>query len=590
MSAQAFRFANAVTCAAGLAVLLAAIGYCQHGYELTDEGFYLNWIVDPWRYPNSVAQFGFVYHPFYKLFDGSIVTLRRVNVIFTMGLALYLVYCLQRENLKQSLLSTDNIATLPAAVAVMTLFLWGVFTPSYNSLVVQGVMITAIGVVQSCRTTWLASIAIGLGGALVFLGKPSSAVLLALVVPVVVWRIGRQSVKTLLFAAAASAVCMAIAALYISGGAEEFLTRMKGGHEGVVTLLPRYGFWEIVRIDSPLLKPGETVAFVLLVAFAIASVIAPRHFAKFESVFVGAIAAAALLLGAAFYAFPPLLEAIAGRPHRTAVLLAAVPLGLVLATLATVGADKLRARSHPLDLALFFAVVPYIVAFGTANNTTQQSSYAALFWTLAGLLVARDVLDKASSKVATAALVCSNVAICGVLVLAGWEVPYRQETALRLQHTPVHVGPNRSQTLLVDEETARYLNDLTAELTRMGFHDGDGIIDMTGESPGVEFAVGGVALGEPWLPGRYSGSAAYAIRALSRTPCDSLARAWVLLAPEGRRSLPVEVLASQGMDSSAAKQEQKVRRRHREDYHHLLRFKDFNSVFERCLLTRQNDN
>jgi hypothetical protein len=51
------------------------------------------------------------------------------------------------------------------------------------------------------------------------------------------------------------------------------------------------------------------------------------------------------------------------------------------------------------------------------------------------------------------------------------------------------------------------------------------------------------AVGEPWLLGSYPGSQAFATRALARLPCEDLAKAWILLAPEGRRALSEEVQA-----------------------------------------------
>src|SRR6266404_6208219 len=54
---------------------------CRSGFDFTDEGFYLNWISNPWNFRSSVTQFGFVYHPLYKLVGGDIVVLRQANVL-----------------------------------------------------------------------------------------------------------------------------------------------------------------------------------------------------------------------------------------------------------------------------------------------------------------------------------------------------------------------------------------------------------------------------------------------------------------------------------------------------------------------------
>lgn len=69
--------------AALLGVLLASLSLmswllllCRSGFDLTDEGFYLHSIAEPGNYPYSVTQFGFVYHPLYKLVGGDVSLLR----------------------------------------------------------------------------------------------------------------------------------------------------------------------------------------------------------------------------------------------------------------------------------------------------------------------------------------------------------------------------------------------------------------------------------------------------------------------------------------------------------------------------------
>jgi hypothetical protein len=59
---------------------------CRSGFDFTDEGFYLNWISDPWNYRSSASQFGFVYHPLYRLVGGDIVLLRQANVVISFAL------------------------------------------------------------------------------------------------------------------------------------------------------------------------------------------------------------------------------------------------------------------------------------------------------------------------------------------------------------------------------------------------------------------------------------------------------------------------------------------------------------------------
>ena len=70
---------------------------CRSGFEFTDEGFYLNWISNPWDYHASVSQFGFVYHPLYKLVGGDIALLRQANVLISFALGWALCFTLLRS-------------------------------------------------------------------------------------------------------------------------------------------------------------------------------------------------------------------------------------------------------------------------------------------------------------------------------------------------------------------------------------------------------------------------------------------------------------------------------------------------------------
>src|ERR1700675_1878245 len=82
--------ALAVSAAARVLLLGWVMLCCRSGFDFTDEGFYLNWISNPWNFHSSVTQFGFVYYPLYKLVGGDIVLLRQANVLilFTLGWAL----------------------------------------------------------------------------------------------------------------------------------------------------------------------------------------------------------------------------------------------------------------------------------------------------------------------------------------------------------------------------------------------------------------------------------------------------------------------------------------------------------------------
>lgn len=61
-------FCPSLICALpALGLLLRVCIYAGHGFDFTDESYYLFWISNPFQYDWSVTQFGFVYHPLYRL-------------------------------------------------------------------------------------------------------------------------------------------------------------------------------------------------------------------------------------------------------------------------------------------------------------------------------------------------------------------------------------------------------------------------------------------------------------------------------------------------------------------------------------------
>ena len=77
--------------------------------------------------------------------------------------------------------------------------------------------------------------------------------------------------------------------------------------------------------------------------------------------------------------------------------------------------------------------------------------------------------------------------------------------------------------------------------------EGVPIIDLTGQSPGLIYAVAGTPLGSPWMIGGQPGSAALFERALDRVPCRLVAEAWLLSQPGGPRALDDGLLATSGV-------------------------------------------
>ncbi|WP_152690481.1 hypothetical protein [Pseudomonas fluorescens] len=116
-----------------------------------------------------------------------------------------------------------------------------------------------------------------------------------------------------------------------------------------------------------------------------------------------------------------------------------------------------------------------------------------------------------------------------------------------LNKSSLEIGPQHSPLLLSDEY-ANYIERAVATARTAGFEHGYPIIDLSGQSPGLLYALGAKSIGQPWILGDYPGSLLFAKAGLSHFTCKDIANAWVVFEQDGPRSIPTELMASVGAD------------------------------------------
>ena len=99
--------------AVGLSLIAASIVLwgIWHGLDLTDEGFYLNWIRDPFLYKSSYSQFGFLLHPLYVLVGGQLVLIRLVGILLLTAAGAVLVVVFIRLPINSALPRANSAAS-----------------------------------------------------------------------------------------------------------------------------------------------------------------------------------------------------------------------------------------------------------------------------------------------------------------------------------------------------------------------------------------------------------------------------------------------------------------------------------------------
>ncbi len=530
-------------------IVLAKLTFIMNvGIDLTDEGYYLNWISNPWLYKYYVSQFGYIYHPIYQLLGNDFVLLRIFNALFTYGLGLALSYLLIKRLFGNQ--SKSNLFAISAGIALSTILIlmitghW-VPSPSYNSLCFQGLLITVLGVVCSDgnhkHSQLLAALLIGMGGWLVFMAKPSSALLLGILIPLYfVFEIKKY--WRLLLGAGLIAFCfLLLTAFYIDGHVLQFIKRYQVGLQLLNSMGSKHGLENLLRWDFFKVADADQKAFLLLSALLATVFLSLKKNLKL----IRAVALLVLFTTLASLLWQAcciqVLKINTPRYHPL-ILLAPLFATILYWAFSNHPNPALKLPSKLIGLLL---LLPYLYAAGSGNNYWETAAGAILFWVLASLILLARSLPNLM-HVMLLALTISSLSV--KVLLDAQNSPYRQTEAVAKQASP-YINPHTQKELLLPKDTARYLNELSLLLNNAGFKKNTPVIDFTGHHPGTLYFMQANAIGQAWTIGGYDGSNEMAATALNQATCHELANAWLLIEKDGRRRVDFRILEQHGIQA-----------------------------------------
>ena len=527
--------------------------FARYGYDFVDESYYMNWMARPFNYSVSTTQFGFMYHPFYQLFNGNIATLRQANIATSFGLGVFAVWALLGRVFGAQTINSLGRFAISAALATSTflsfvLIGWWLPTPSYNSLVFQGLLVAATGLILADRTTKPKSILgwalIAIGGWLTFMGKPTSAAALAVISAIYLLLSGEFRVKHILVVCALTLALLILSALLIDGSIMAFIERLRNGAAETGSFHGRYTFAGILRLEDLLLQENTKSALFFMAATVFCAIwltwVEAGKFALLAQILSATGAALGVLIIGQYLP----LQLISGE-HR-ALLIFSAPLAVAFAGIfMALIRDRTRIAWSQWVLFLALLLFPYAFAFGTGNNYWSFIGSAAVFVVLSALIVLG--LIAMHPKLVPILLVfgISLQTMVVLQVIHGLASPYAQKHPLVENVVAIDVGvPGAS--LILPSDHVRYISFAQKIADRAGFIRGTPVIDLSGLTPGFIYALGGNAIGMAWTIGGQPGTREYVIQNLRRVPCDQLAVAWVLAEARGPIAIPAEVLASFG--------------------------------------------
>ena len=546
----------AVAAVCAIVRLLQMLAGARYGIDFTDEGYYLVWIRQPFSYPFSVTQFGFLYHPVDEWLGGDVARLRQANILVTWFLAWLLTIAFFRAVLADRASSdcwrTVPMLTLAAVIATTFPNLLGEWlpTPSYNSLALQAMLVTGIGLLLAERSVTAVSVLgwvlVGIGGWLAFMAKPSTAGAVAAVVLAYLALARKLQLSLIGCAVLVALLLLWASAVAIDGSAAGFVGRVVGGWELIRVMGVEQPMHQLFRIDFLRIGTPEAVlAIATTILVVLAALGASR--ANPQAWRLGLVAVL-LLAGAILSLTFGIAAPDTGGWKFRGLAAVAIPCAALVCAVALQRRQWAGGFAHVHgSLALVFAVFPHVYAFGSGNNYWHTGASAGIFWVLAGLAVFVATIDRPVTWRVFLPFALGAQLVGILTVQSAMRHPYRQHQALAHDAREVAFG-DRGSRLLLGAGFAGYVSELGRGASAAGFQPGTPVIDLTGHSPGSLFGLGANAVGQPWLLGGYPGSERYALKALALVPCEQMARAWVLIEPGGPRPLPAaRVLSSAGL-------------------------------------------
>jgi hypothetical protein len=522
-----------------VAVLVLA---ARHGFDFTDEGFYLNSIAQESEGSTHVSSFGQVFRPVSVAVGGDVVALRWFNILVVLLAGAVLGWALMSRDEEKPRGGTAA-ATIAVAASTLGFFGTGLLSPSYNSLSAIGVLVVAAGLVLACdpRSTrgraLTAALLVGAGGLATLLGKPSAAMAVAVVAGACLLVVGPVGRRVAAGAAGIAGIGLVLASLLMTGspiGLVEKLERavadargMDAGHD-LGSALSQFGM--------PETSPWALLMSLMLATAAFAWIRGWLSSGSRRAVWL-AVGAAATACAA--YLFLGQVDALSYATPTRALVLMGAPIGVILAGL-TAG----RRPDLPSSvLAVTLCLLPHAWIFGSNNDYWHGGSLLYVLWFAAGVVLVRAQRGSHSPTPAIATAVPMLVLTSAVIasVVAN---PYRQVVPMFDQHIATRVGP--SATLELAPDFARAIDGFRDAAYSAGFTRGTPVLDLSGQMPGLVFAIEGAAAGAPWIIGGYPGSDDVARRTLSRTSCSTLAEAWLIQEPAGTRQIDPAVLTEVG--------------------------------------------
>lgn len=531
------------------------------GFDLTDEGMYLMSVDNPDRYKQVLSQFSVVFAPWWALVENN-VSLYRQSFWITSFVVSFLcfyralpVWSVGAERLACSFgLSFSTISFLD---------LW-LPTPSYNSgsfllLIACALLILEMHKRESKVARDIVLFGIyGLIASLLFFLKPPAAVLAILTSLLVLYskyRVSKVKLGVTIFAI--QCLILSLGLLFMSFVAAEgpwnLITNLRSAYVQAQILyadsssdtlrLLWNGKLAFTKIKSTYLLLALFFTLVCVLAIKVGSKPAANQFRSDRgfSLLLWIVATGMLVIALCSLAFDKNFFPDNTNAYES-FLLIWLPLSFVWVVLFASRIFGRKAANHVksdrIVISVALILLAYAFVFGTSNNYFGFLRLVNLF----GLLAVIVLVSSEKNSLLLYVLTCWIVLIGTNVIPKEGKLLYRQPTvsiSMLGQGEATNLG--RLDGLILPEEVRNYYQLAVEQSKLTGFSQSTPVLDLTGGSAGLIFAIGGRSLGAAWLLGGYLGSDEFAREKLAGVSEEDLRSSWVLV-EESSRSISKDVL------------------------------------------------
>lgn len=540
-----FLFLVILCCLSTILILHLILKFSAYGIDFTDEGFYLNWISNPYLYKRSLSQFGFIYHPIFNLIDFNISLLRRINFIITFMLATIFIYFLFNKLTNYSKFNKIIQVILSSGLSTISLTYLYIQTPSYNHLTLQGLILTGIGIILINNKSFFSYIVIGVGCWLTFMAKPTSGIGLAFLILIYLLITFQFRFKYILITTFTLCLLFLASSLIIDDSIKKFCYRYIFSYEISKLLQSGHNINSIFRIDE--INISFKIKKTILIIFTLSSLCIFFEYSKNKLIKFISISFCFLLF---VFIFLISLFDIDWNPDfglYQPYQIFGILITSILVFFFSILKNKINFKNIEWSLFFIFLIFPFIFSLGTNNNYWMQSGIASIFWLILAFILIIPLSFKIKKIQILPILIIFSQVIAIIHIKEKIEQPYRYNESLRMSNSKINTSYNE-HSLFVSDEFARYVINARNISKESGFKIGTPIIDLTGGSPGLLYLIGAKSIGTAWNIGGYRGSLDYAIAKYSLVNCSEIASSWILTEIKGSRSISSDLLKNFGIN------------------------------------------